>query len=220
MEALLEIQGSNTGHDVIAAIDGAVMDPTYRAGYLRRRALDEIELLEKKTNSYSVALGKLGPPELSKLLWEAELLRILYGTLAEVLKHSVEQISNALETLVIEDENLRNTITSLGVPILMADGKQLFRGPFIRIPEIPGTTQVPVTPEDIDRWAVKGWVDLRVQNFQIWCERIQRLEDSRKRLRGSGSAAITREGYWTENIRSGAIVGWIFNNEQEGYRIK
>jgi hypothetical protein len=220
MEALLEIKGSNTGHDVIAAIDGAVMDPTYRAGYLRRRALDEIELLEERTNTYSVALGQLGPPELSKLLWEAELLRILYSTLAGVIEHSSDEISKALETLVLEDENLRNTITSIGLPILMPDGGQLMRGPFIRIPEVPGATQVPITQGDIDRWAVKGWVDLRVQNVQIWLDRLQRLEDSRKRLRGSGSAAITREGYWTENIRSGAIVGWIFNNEQEGYRIK
>jgi hypothetical protein len=220
MEALLEIKGSNTGHDVIAAVDGAVMDPTYRAGYLRRRALDEIEVLEQRTSSYSVALGQLGPPELSKLLWEAELLRILYSTLAGVLDKTVDEISNALEALVLKDDNIRNTITSIGVPILMTNGKQLIRGPFIRIPEIPGATQVPITPEDIDRWALKGWVDLRPQNMQIWWERIQKLEDSRKRLLGSGSAAITREGYWTENIRSGAIVGWIFNNEQEGYRIK
>jgi hypothetical protein len=220
LEALLEIKGSNTGHDVIAAVDGAVMDPTYRAGYLRRRALDEIEVLEQKTKTYSVALGQLGPPELSKLLWEAELLRILYSTLAGVLKHSVKEISQALETLVLEDDNLRNTITSIGVPILMPDGKQLIRGPFIRIPEVPGTTQVPITEENIGKWALKGWVDFRQQNIQLWWNRVERLEGSRKRLRGSGSAAITREGYWTEYIRSGAIVGWIFNNEQEGYRIK
>ena len=220
MEALLEITGSNTGHDVIAAVDGAVMDPTYRAGYLRQRALDEIELLEQKTSTYSVALGQLGPPELSKLLWEAELLRILYDTLAEVLQHSVEDISSSLESLVLKDEKIRNTITSIGVPILMADGKQLIRGHFIRIPEVPGTNQVLVTSEDVNNWAMKGWVDLRPQNIRTWWDRIEILENSRKRLLGSGSAAITREGYWTEKIRSGAIVGWIFNNEQEGYRIK
>jgi len=30
----LEIRGANTGKDVIAAVDGAIMGPTYRAGYL------------------------------------------------------------------------------------------------------------------------------------------------------------------------------------------
>jgi hypothetical protein len=219
-EALLEIMGSNTGHDVIAAIDGAVMDPTYRAGYLRRRALDEIERLERETNTYSVALGQLGPPELSKLLWEAELLRILYHTLAGVLERNVEEISKDLQTLISKNEDIRHTITSIGVPILTSDADQLIRGPFIRIPEVPGTTEVSLTPENIDIWASKGWVDLRPKNIETWRKRIQKLEDSRRRLRGSGSAAITREGYLTDEIRSGAIVGWIFNNEQEGYRIK
>ena len=220
LEALLEIMGSNTGHDVIAAIDGAVMDPTYRAGYLRQRALDEIERLEEETHTYSVALGQLGPPELSKLLWEAELLRILYHTLAGVLEKNVKEISEALQTLIFENENIRHTITSIGVPILTSDGNQLIRGPFIRIPELPGATEVHLTPDDIDSWASKGWVDLRPTNIEIWWKRIQKLEDSRKRLRGSGSAAITREGFLTNEIRSGAIVGWIFNNEQDGYRIK
>jgi hypothetical protein len=220
LEVLLEIMGSNTGHDVIAAIDGAVMDPTYRAGYLRQRALDEIERLEQETHTYSVALGQLGPPELSKLLWEAELLRILYQTLAGVLEQSVEVISRELQALIIENEDIRHTITSIGLPILTSDGNQLIRGPLIRIPEVLGTTKVSLSAEDIDFWASKGWVDLRPKNVENWRKRIQRLEDSRKRLRGSGSAAITREGYLTNKIRSGAIVGWIFNNEQDGYRIK
>jgi hypothetical protein len=220
LEALLEIMGSNTGHDVIAAVDGAVMDPTYRAGYLRQRALEEIEQLELQTNTHSVALGQLGPPELSKLLWEAELLRILYGTLAGVLKHNVDEISTAMQDLVFKDDNIRHTITSIGVPILTSDGTQLIRGPFIRIPEVPGASEVPLTLENIDMWALKGWIDLRPKNIELWRDRIQKLEDSRKRLSGSGSAAITREGYLTDEIRSGAIVGWIFNNEQDGYRIK
>ena len=220
LEVLLEIMGSNTGHDVIAAIDGAVMDPTYRAGYLRQRALDEIERLEQENHTYSVALGQLGPPELSKLLWEAELLRILYQTLAGVLEQSTDVISRELQTLIFENEDIRYTITSIGLPILTSDGNQLIRGPLIRIPEVPGTTEVSLSPEDIDFWASKGWVDLRPKNMETWRKRIQRLEDSRKRLRGSGSAAITREGYLTNEIRSGAIVGWIFNNEQDGYRIK
>jgi hypothetical protein len=51
-EAVLEIQGANTGHDVIAAIDGAVMNPTYRAGYLRHFALEEITRLERETDTH------------------------------------------------------------------------------------------------------------------------------------------------------------------------
>jgi hypothetical protein len=220
LESVMEIRGSNTGRDVIAAIDGAVMDPTYRAGYLRQRALEEVERLEHETKTYSVALGQLGPPELSKLLWEAELLRILYRTLDGVLDEEVDQISNALESLVELDDHLRHTITSIGVPILTSDGRKLMRGPFIRIPEVTGVTEVSLSPENIDQWAAKGWVDLRSKNIKLWKDRFRILADSQVRLRGSGSAAIIREAYLSEEIRSGAIVGWIFNNEQEGYRIK
>lgn len=219
LEAVLEIQGSNTGHDVIAAVDAAVMNPTYRAGYLRSSALDELERLEEETNTHSVALGQLGPPELSKLLWEAELLKITYGTLSEVLEHSHEEVADTLEGLVLSDEGLRHTITSIGVPILTQRG-ELLRGPFIRIPEVPGSDEVEIRDGDVDSWAEKGWVDLRPVNIRRWLERFRKMERARQALRGSGSAAVTRQTYLFDEIRSGTIAGWVFNNEQEGYRIK
>jgi hypothetical protein len=126
----------------------------------------------------------------------------------------------ALDALVESDANLRNTITSIGVPILTAEGKQLLRGPNIRIPEVPGTSEVRMSPSNVDAWANKGWVDLRPVNMERWKRRIEMLAESRVPLQGSGSAAIIREAYIYETIRSGAIVGWIFNNEQGGYRIK
>ena len=220
LEAVLEIKGSNTGKDVIAAIDGAVMNPTYRAGYLRQQALDELDRLERETHTHSVALGQLGPPELSKLLWEAELLRIQYQTLQAVLEHTPQEISNALSRLLLEDERLLQTITSIGVPILTPDGEHLLRGPFIRIPEARGFKEIEVGDGDIDRWAAKGWVDLRPANFSSWQQRFRTMARTRQSVRGRGSAAIIREVYLWDDIRIGSIVGWVFNNEQEGYRIK
>ena len=217
-EAVLEIIGSNTGKDVIAAVDGAVMNPTYRAGYLRHQALGELERLETKTNMHSVALGQLGPPQLSKLLWEAELMRMQYGTLHKVLEKSPQEISESITQRIQNDTNLRYTITSIGVPILTPLG--LIRGPFIRIPEKHGEPSVPVLEGDIDSWANKGWVDLRPENFSRWKKRFKVMEDSRKQVRGKGSAAITRQAYLSDDIRSGTVVGWVFNNEEGGYRIK
>jgi hypothetical protein len=217
-EAVLEIIGSNTGRDVIAAVDGAVMNPTYRAGYLRHQALAELEQLEKETQKHSVALGQLGPPQLSKLLWEAELLRMEYTTLRKALTQTPEQISDALFQRVQEDKNLCSTITSIGVPIFTKQG--FLRGPFIRIPEIPGENEAPISAGDLDHWAKKGWVDLRPANMETWQTRIRLMEQSRKMLSGKGSAAITRQAYLFDDIRSGTIVGWVFNNEEGGYRIK
>jgi len=219
-KVVLEIQGANTGADVIAAIDGAVLDPTYRAGYLRRAALEEIARLEEETGVPSVALGQLGPPELSKLLYEAYLLKVRYHTLKRVLTQKPRQIAEALYHYLMRHNDLRHTITSVGLPILMPDGKRLWRGPFIRIPERADTNIVPLTSEAVDQYARKGWVDLRPQNFVVWKERIEKMRRAQQQLRGRGSAAITMEAYLDEEIRIGDVVAWVFNNEEVGYRIK
>jgi hypothetical protein len=219
LECALEIRGSNTGKDVIAAIDGAVMSPTYRAGVLRQRALDDLARLEKKTQSHSVALGQLGPPELSKLLWEAELLKEIFGTVDAVLEQTPEALSEATYRLVQENPKLQHTINSIGVPILTPD-HQLIRGPFVKIPEVPGRREVAIEDGDLDRWAAKGWVDLRPQSFRHWQERFRRMGHSRQRIHMRGSAAVTRDAYLFDEIQVGAIVAWIFNNEEAGYRIK
>lgn len=221
-EVMLEIIGSNTGQDVIAAINSSVMNPTYRAGYLRQQALDELTHLEQETGTHSVALGQLGPPQLSKLLWEGELLNLVYGTLHGVLAESAESIAHTLYDFVTHNDNVRQTITSIGVPILAPDGRTLIRGPFIRIPEHPGLDPltVPVAPGDIDTWANKGWVDLRPTNCARWRARFEAMSAMRRQIRLKGSAAITRQGYTSDDIRIGTIVGWIFSNEEDGYRIK
>ena len=217
---VLEVKGSNTGFDVIGAIDSAVMNPTYRAGYLRGFALAEITRLEQATHTHSVALGQLGPPELGKLLWEAHLLKLHAGTLSAVLDQTPEALAAALYTLVQADDALRQTIISVGLPILTPDGGTLLRGPFIRIPEAPGSNSLPLTPAARDAWAAKGWVDLRPANLQRWHTRFAQMQREAQRVRGRGSSAITREAYLDDEISAGAVVGWIFNNEEGGYRIK
>jgi len=220
-EVSMEIQGSTTGRDVIAAIDSAVMNPTYRAGYLRHRALADLERLESETSTHSVALGHLGPPELSKLLWEAELFKLRYEKLRAVLKRMPEELSEELSELIQaqEFEQMCQTIISLGLPILLPGGKHIIRGPRISIPE-KIEPDVRITEEDVDAWAQKGWVDLRPRNMALWLERFEKMESSRLHIHGRGSAAVTLEGYLYEDIRIGEVVGWIFNNEHDGYRIK
>jgi NAD(P)-dependent dehydrogenase (short-subunit alcohol dehydrogenase family) len=219
-EAVLEIQGANTGHDVIAAIDGAVMNPTYRAGYIRRQAIAELARLEQETHSHSVALGQLGPPEISKLLWEAHLLKLECGTLSAVLEEDPEALAARLFQRVQEDAELRHNITSIGLPILTPDGAQIIRGPFMRIPQLAGANRTPVAAGDIERWAAKGWLDLRAENLASWQARFRQMQRAAQSLRGRGSAAITREAYHGDEIEIGEVVGWIFNNEEGGYRIK
>ena len=218
---VLEIQGSNTGKDVIAAVDGAVMDPSYRAGYLRSIVFKEMKQLEKKTKSHSVALGQLGPPELSKLLYEAHLLKLKYKTLENVLQETPEDISNTLNTFICRNQ-IRNTIVSIGVPILLPDGRSLLRGPFINIPEYRGEYEIKCNKTNINKWAQKGWVDLRLSNFVVWQDRFKKMIRSSTAMGRAGSAAVTRQTYLSDEIRIGDVVAWIFNNDPDilGFRIK
>ncbi|MDX1615704.1 MAG: hypothetical protein R3300_15435 [Candidatus Promineifilaceae bacterium] len=218
-QAVLEIKGSNTGYDVIGAVDSSVMTPSYRAGVLRQTALDKLARLEEETDSHSVALGQLGPPELSKLLYEAHLLKLNYGTLDAVLETSASEIAETLYNFVLEHEVLRTTIISIGVPILAPDGRTLLRGPRINIPESI-YHEVDVGPDDVDAWARKGWVDLRPRSFGDWQRRFEKMSRSRHRLHTRGSSSITMKTYLPEQIQIGAVVAWIFNNEVKGYRIK
>jgi NAD(P)-dependent dehydrogenase (short-subunit alcohol dehydrogenase family) len=82
---LAEIRGGATGKDVIQALDGAVMGPSYRAGILRQAALTRLRQLQAEHGDNSIAFEILGPPRLSKLLYEAHLLQQECGTLASVL---------------------------------------------------------------------------------------------------------------------------------------
>jgi len=215
-----EITGRNTGRDVVAALDGAVLGPSYRAGVLRSRVLEELSELEARTGTHSVALGQLGPPELSKLLWETELLALAFGTLPAVLAVSPEEASTAAAGVLDRVPGLRDTITSLGLPVLGPDGATLWRGPFLRIPEVTGEAEVPVGPGDRDRWAAKGWVDLRPANYARWQERFRAMHAARAGAAQPGSAGAAPETTLSEHIETGSAVAWVLANELGGYRIK
>jgi hypothetical protein len=218
-QAVLEIKGSNTGYDVIAGIDSSVMNPSYRAGVLRQTALDKLARIEEETHSHSVALGQLGPPELSKLLYEAHLLKLNYGTLKNVLETPASEIGESVCAHLLEQDVLRTTITSIGVPILMPDGKTLLRGPRLNIPESI-YHEVDVDAEQVDAWARKGWVDLRPTNWHEWQSRFARMRRTQHMLHTRGTSSVTMKTYLTDTIEIGAVVAWLFNNDYAAYRIK
>jgi hypothetical protein len=215
-----EITGGNTGCDVIAALDASVLGPTYRAGVLRGHAMEQLESLESETGTHSVALGQLGPPELSKLLWEAEILKLLYGKPDAVLTTDPATVAKEAEGLLATRTGMRDTITSLGLPILLPDGETLLRGPFLRIPEVPGTSRVEITPDDKERWASKGWVDLRAANWGRWHNRLRRMRAAAPGRLEPGSAGYRPETTLADEIEIGAVVANVVAEEVGGRRIK
>ena len=216
---VLEIQGRTTGRDVVAALDGSILPPSYRGGVVRAEALDRLRALEEESGAHSVALGQLGPPELSKLLWEAELLRLAAGSVTAVLGSSPEDLAARVEGMVEGRPDLVSTMTSLGLGVLGADGETLWRGPILRIPEVAGTAEVPVGPGDVDEWAARGWVDLRPANAARWQERFREMRRAGAGSDQPGSAGITLASYLPETIEIGVVAAWVLANEHDGYRM-
>jgi hypothetical protein len=120
---------------------------------------------------------------------------------------------------LLEEKTLRTTIISIGFPMLMPDGKRIMRGPRLNIPESI-YHEIEVTEDDVDRWARKGWVDLRPVNCAEWQDRFQRMRRARHMLHTRGTSSLTMKTYLPETIEIGAVVAWIFNNDAQGYRIK
>ena len=218
---VLEIRGANTGQDVLSAMDASVLNPSYKAGLLRSAALTDLAHAEEESGISSVALGRLGPPELSKLLFEAQLIKHACGTLTKAVETSAESLSAAL-VKALKPSGVARTAPSIGIPVLMPDGKRMLRGPRINVPEVIGhTTSVPLTDsEQREKWIRKGWIDLRASNMVVWKQRFEKMIKARAVLRDAGSAAASIHSYLGDRFEIGEVVAWIFNNELGGYRVK
>jgi hypothetical protein len=215
-DVVRELRGYPTGRDVVAALDAATSGPTYRAGVLREAALERMETLERLHGVRPVAYEMLGPPRLSKLLFEGELLARLFPDLHTAARLEEEDTAGRAEALLLEDADLRVRPISIGIPILLRDGARLLRGPEVRVP--PTDDQSPDDP----RLADNGWVDLRPANWRRWKERlgtmVRELEDAADA--DGGSRADIEPGSRRDQLRPGRLAAWVFRHEDRGLRIK
>jgi len=221
---VFEIRAGNTGHDIINALDNATLAPTYRAGYMFNSALTAMRKLEQEHGVDSVAFEMLGPPRLSKLLYEAYLLKIAFGDIRTVARTETNILSKRLLDLLDADDQLRAQIISIGIPILLPDGKSLVRGSTIKIPPFRGDNELTIGPRSIDRWAHDGWVDLREQNMKLWRQRFTQIIHDTEKLpeQETSSRTMHNREYWKNmtEIDPGKICGWIFTYEEKGRRMK
>jgi hypothetical protein len=219
-----EIRSGNTGRDVIAALDASTLGPTYRGGWLNHFAIEKIKKLEKEHGVNSVAFELLGPPRLSKLLYEAHLLRRAVGTYQKVLDTSPEELATLCEKVVLDDVDFRSQMLSIGLVILMSDGKRYLRGKEVKIPVNTGDNEIEMTDKNIETWCNEGWVDLRPKNFVSWQERIKTIMDSTKAIpsEDTSSRYSYNMDYWDNftEIDEGKIIGWVFEHEDKGWRFK
>jgi hypothetical protein len=221
--AVLEILGASTGRDVLSAIDGAITEPSYRAGVLREQAILQMERLERAAGEDllpSIAVGHLGPPKLTKLLAEAFLIREAAGSdeLETILELPPEKMRVLVEQYLEANPRIVSLIVTIGIPLLrLRDGRlSLTRGPRLNIPVTPPDgSAVSLDAEAIERYARSGWVDLRLENFRLWGERIAQLAKSRPDIVANGSAAFDLTRYSRDRFVPGDVVGWLFTNEAD-----
>jgi NAD(P)-dependent dehydrogenase (short-subunit alcohol dehydrogenase family) len=209
-----ELMGRPTGRDVVAALDSSTAGPTYRGGILREAALKRLDQLEGRHHSRSIAFEMLGPPRLTKLLYEAFLVSRLCRTIADLAAADGEKLGREAEALLNGDPSLRAEIISVGIPILHPDGARISRGPTVVVPPAPG---------DPLAAAPRGWVDLRAANGALWVARAKRMvEQATARHAGSGSGS---DEEWfgvepQEPIAPWRMAAWIFRHEDAGERSK
>ena len=219
-----ELLGGNTGHDVINALDNAVMGPTYRAGLMRHWALEKLRALENEKGVFSVAFENLGPPRLSKLLFEATCCGANTAPWTPCGRARPPEMARRAGERLTADASLRRDIVSIGIPILMPDGR-LLRGPECKIPPVTRDDEAfEVTPERLETWAGAGWVDLREANMARWRDRFARIRDDMDSIseRDTSSRFLRDRQFWgaEEKIQPGKVVGWIFGVEDKGARMK
>jgi hypothetical protein len=221
---VLEILGASTGRDVLAAIDGAITEPSYRAGVLRDHAIRQMQTLEaqKRGEVPSIAVGHLGPPRLSKLLAEGYLIRQASGTakIVEIAAIDAADMQRRVEDYLAANPAVASTIVRVGTPILRERAGRLTitRGPRISIPAVvAGHSVVDLNDDRIEQYAASGWVDLRLSNFERWQRRLTNAKPGD--IERYGSAAFDATRYPGETFEPGDFVGWLFVNEADEQKI-
>lgn len=221
--AVFEIRGGNTGKDIIQGLDAFTLGPTYRGGYLRNEALKRLNILEKENDVKSVAFELLGPPRLSKLLHEANILGLINQNVIELLELSDDELANQANEIITSNSKLRSEILSIGLPVLLNNGTYL-RGDFVKIPVRRNKDEIEINNESLNQFCYDGWIDLRTENFKKWKERLSNIIDQAKSVptNDTSSGFVYDEEFWNffKSIEPGKIAGWIFQHEDKGWRFK
>src|SRR5881296_2313875 len=213
--AVMELEGRPTGRDVVAALDAATAGPTYRAGMLRASALEHLRSLERQTKSRAVAYEMLGPPRLTKLLWESHLCALVRPSVRALARSHPVELAAEAHARVQRDAGVRSHILSVGIPILTPDGEGLYRGSLV---VVPGDGADPRAA------APRGWVDLRPDQFGVWIKRAQQMVaqdvDRAGRAAESGSDVDWMAIGADDPIQPARFATWVFRFEDRGERIK
>jgi hypothetical protein len=169
--------------------------------------------LEREHGVRSVAFELLGPPRLSKMLYEAQILSELAPSVRSLADGDGADLARRAAELVSRDADLRSLMVSIGLPVIVA-GNLVYRGPTVLMPPAGG---------DVAGAAGRGWVDLRASNCEVWISRARRMvQEDAERV---GSVGTGSDEDWDaiaaeEPISPSRFAAWVFQHEDAGQRIK
>ncbi len=191
--AVEEIIGESTGFDIVASLNSVCLDSSYRGGVMRGMALEQLSRLEEEYGLESVAFEILGPPRLSKLLWEAYLIKHhaqLGALLAPVFDDGVSSLNQRIAlfeeafdphalceqivSALADDEATRARIISIGIPICTPDLRLVY-GPTVALMRAyPDRTMNAIMRNPAQRayFLEHGAVVLMPGNLERWRSRI------------------------------------------------
>jgi hypothetical protein len=153
----------------------------------------------------------LGPPRLTKLLYEAYVLALNLPSVRALACADAERLAREAELTLRERQPvLRRQILSVGIPILLPDGQSLLRGESVAVPPDGRGTDV----------ASRGWVDLRPSNLAQWIHRASAISEQQAPDPGTGSGAPWTAIAPDAAIEPAKLATWIFMVEDGGFRVQ
>ena len=120
---------------------------------------------------------------------------------------------------------MRREAISLGIPILLCDGRTLLCA--CRSHQDKGWEEAPwtVTAENVAKWASQEWIDLRAENMSVWRERFRKIQEEADYGASDSSSRFDRGMYLWERdgeahirIDPGEMVAWVLIHEFRGGR--
>ena len=135
-------------------------------------------------------------------------------------------LARALLREVARDAAVRREIVSIGIPILLPDGR-LLRGPECKIPPVASARRDPrghAPSGSRPGPARAGWTCARPtwRAGRTRFDRIQRGDRTAIPPADTSSRFLRDRQFWGEEgkIQPGKVVGWIFATEEKGARMK
>lgn len=167
-DAVVQTLNSNSKHDILAAMDGAMLHPTYLGKEMVENVSQKLSRLKYPNG---IATGNLGIT-CAKHLYELFCMKNIARTI-ELLKK--DDLVEKINSFAKENKELLTEIVSLGLVVLF-DDNSIAIGKYTLCPKI--CEDKTVTDQNIKQWSNVGWVDLRRKNIEHWTEVILQIKQS------------------------------------------